>query len=77
MEELAALGQVTYPATGSVGAKLEKLLIPIQAGLIVGAGRGDTIITLACERIDVLHPETKSILRGHVGLARLIGSREE
>jgi len=50
----------------------QEILNPFLARWSVGAGRGNEEIALILERVEVLAPEVRTMLRRHVGLTRLV-----
>lgn len=56
-------------------ASSEKFLVPGKASIIVCAGRGDKLVALVLERIEVFHPHVASIRRSDIRLGGLVGPR--
>jgi len=51
---------------------VQEVLDPLLARWSIGAGRGNEEIALILERVEVLAPEIRTMLRRHVGLTRLV-----
>lgn len=52
---------------------MEEASHPVETSLIIGASRGDEVVTRVLQRVDILLPERSTIRGAHVGLTGFVG----
>lgn len=58
-------------------AGLEEASHPVETSLIIGASRGDEVVTRVLQRVDILLPERSTIRGAHVGLTGFVGPENQ
>lgn len=75
-DEILSVSAVEVEGDGinlATRAGLEETSHPVKTSLVIGASRGDEVVALVLQRVDVLLPECGAILGAHVGLTRFVG----